>query len=235
MKRFLIFPCVLCLLIGLLVGILLPINLWQEDLPANSPPQNFTAPSGVSQSNDNTSASASADTPALDPSGNFPLLGSACAVNRAIQRGDWSTLAAYVHPELGVTFTPYSTVEPDSDLTFTAEQVKGFGQDQTVYTWGFEDGRGDPIQMTAQQYFERYVYNHDYTQAPQIGIDRVITGGNALENLADAYPDSRFVDFCFPSNDPVNDGTDWSSLKLAFQSDGERWYLVAVVHGEWTI
>lgn len=235
MKRFLIFPCVLSLLIGLLAGILLPINLWQEDRPANSPPKNFTSPPGVSQPSDSASASASADTRALDPLDNFPLLGSACAVTRAIQRGDWSTLAAYVHPELGVTFTPYSTVEPDSDLTFNADQVKIFGQDQTVYTWGFEDGRGDPIQMTAPQYFERYVYDHDYTQAPQIGIDRIITGGNALENLADAYPGSRFVDFCFPSMDPVNDGTDWSSLKLVFQPTQEQWRLVGIVHGEWTI
>ena len=33
MKRFLIFPCVLCLVIGLLVGVLLPIDLWGEDAP----------------------------------------------------------------------------------------------------------------------------------------------------------------------------------------------------------
>jgi hypothetical protein len=235
LKRFLIFPCVLCLLFGLLVGILLPITLWEEDLPVNSPPQNFTPPSGISQPGDSASPSDSADAALLDPQDNFPLLGSACAVNRAIQQGDWSTLASYVHPELGVTFTPYSTVEPDSDLTFNADQIKNLAQDQNSYTWGFEDGRGDPIQMTMLQYFQRYVYNYDYTQAPHIGIDRVITGGNALENLTDAYPGCRFVDFCFPSINPVNDGTDWSSLKLVLQPGEERWYLVAVVHGEWTI
>ena len=42
--------------------------------------------------------------------------------------------------------------------------------------------------MTAMDYFARYVYNADYTQATEIGIDRIMTGGNALENLADAYP-----------------------------------------------
>ena len=147
MKRFLIFPCVLCLLFGLLVGILLPITLWEEDLPVSSPPQNFTPPPGISLPGDSASPSDSADAALLDPQDNFPLLGSACAVNRAIQQGDWSTLASYVHPELGVTFTPYSTVEPDSDLTFTADQIKNLAQDQNSYTWGFEDGRGDPIQI----------------------------------------------------------------------------------------
>ena len=238
MKRFLIFPCVLCLVIGLLVGVLLPIDLWGDNAPPllTPSPSLPTQPALASptESSGSSSASPSPEQP-LDIQDNYPLLSAASALNRALQRGSWSTLAAYVHPDLGVTFTPYSTVDPDSDLTFTADQIKGLAQNQTVYTWGFEDGRGDPIQMTIVQYFERYVYNRDYTQAPEIGVDRVMTGGNALENLAEAYPDCRFVDFSFPSADPVNDGLDWSSLKLVFQPQEEHWYLVGVVHGEWTI
>ena len=236
MKRFLIFPCILSLVIGLLVGILLPINLSGEDTTPtlSNNPNNFTPPPGVSQSESSGSAAASSSD-VLDLEDNFPLLGSACSVNRAIQQNDWGTMAAYVHPSLGVTFTPYSTVEPESDLNFTAEQIKNLAQDQNVYTWGFEDGRGNPIQMTILQYFERYVYDRDYTQVPEIGIDRIMTGGNALENLAEAYPGCRFVDFSSPSADPVNDGLDWSSLKLVFLPEGEHWYLVGVVHGEWTI
>lgn len=237
MKRFLLFPCALCAVIGLLVGILLPIS-FQEDSPPPSlsnSPGSFTPPPGASQPDGSGSPSASATPEPLDPADNFPLLGSACAVNRAIQRSSWSTLAAYVHPERGVTFTPYSTVDPDSDLSFTAGQIKNLAQDQTVYTWGFEDGRGSPIQMTMLQYFDRYVYDKDYTLSPEIGVDRIMTGGNALENLAEAYPGCRFVDFSFPSADPVNDGLDWSSLKLVFQPEGEHWYLVGIVHGEWTI
>ncbi|NBI68064.1 hypothetical protein D1646_14895 [Pseudoflavonifractor sp. 60] len=236
MKRFLIFPCVLCLVIGLLVGVLLPIDLTEEPVtpPLNNPNNNFTPPPGGSQlTGSNSSAPDSSE--ALDPTENFPLLSSACAVNRCIQRGDWAGLASYVHPSRGVTFTPYSTVEPNSDLNFTADQIKNLAQDQNVYTWGFEDGRGDPIQMTIPQYFARYVYNADYTQATEIGIDQIMTGGNALENLAEIYVGCRFVDFCFPSADPVNDGLDWTSLKLVFQPEGEHWYLVGVVHGEWTI
>lgn len=232
MKRFLYFPCFLCLVIGLLVGILLPINLL-EDAP-NPTPNTFTPPPGASKPEGSASASASQTAP-LDPVSNFPLLGSACAVNRCLQQQNWAALSAYVHPEQGVTFTPYSTVEPESNLTFSADQIKNLSQDQTVYTWGFEDGRGDPIQMTILQYYERYVYDKDYTQAPEIGVDRIITGGNALENLAEAYPGCRFVDFCFPSADPINDGLDWSSLKLVFQPGEEHWYLVGIVHGEWTI
>lgn len=237
MKRNLYFPCTLCLVIGLLVGILLPIDLREDARPAvsNSGANTFTPPPGASQPESSGSADASAQAAALDPTDNFPLLSSACAVDRAIQREDWASLSAYVHPDRGVTFTPYSAVDPESDLNFTADQIKNLAQDQTVYTWGFEDGRGDPIQMTILQYFQRYVCDRDYTQVPEIGIDRVMTGGNALENLAEVYTGCRFVDFSFPCADPVNDGMDWSSLKLVFQPEGEHWYLVAIVHGEWTI
>lgn len=237
MKRFLIFPCILSLVIGLVVGVLLPIDLSGKEPPPsqNTPNNTFTPPPGVSQSEGSGSAADSSAAEPLSPEDNFPLLGSACAVNRCLQRGDWATLSAYIHPEQGVTFTPYSTVDPNNDLNFTADQIRNLAQDKTVYTWGFEDGRGDPIQMTFAQYFERYVYDRDYTQVPQIGIDRIMTGGNALENLLDAYPGCRFVDFSFPSADPVNDGLDWTSLKLVFRPEGEHWYLVGIVHGEWTI
>jgi len=236
LKRFLIFPCVLSLVIGLLAGILLPIDLSGSKPPASLSSNNaaFTPPPAVSQPAASSALSSQEKEP-LDPTDNFPLLGSACAVNRCMQQQDWTMLAAYVHPQRGVTFTPYSTVAPGSDLTFTADQIKNLAQDQRVYTWGFEDGRGNPIQMTMLQYFARYVYDRDYTQVSQIGVDRIMTGGNALENLTEEYPDCRFVDFSFPSADPVNDGLDWSSLKLVFQADGEHWYLVGVVHGEWTI
>lgn len=233
MKRFLYFPCALCLVIGLLVGVLLPINFQADDTPPNNSPSGFAPPPSASRSAGGSSAGSSAQPSPLDPAENFPLLSSACAVNRCLQKQDWNALAAYTHPDRGVTFTPYSTVEPDSDLNFNAAQIKGLAQDQAVYTWGFEDGRGDPIKMTAEQYLARYVYDKDYTQAPEIGVDRVMTGGNALENLTEAYPGCRFVDFSFPSADPG--GMDWTSLKLVFQPEGEHWYLVGIVHGEWTI
>ena len=235
MRRSLFFPCTLCLVIGLLLGILAPVD-WHKE-PTQPPASNNTLspPAAPSTSDAPPLPSASAQPEPLNEKDNFPLLSAACAVNRCFQQGDWAGLASYIHPERGVTFTPYSTVDPETDLTFTPSQIKGLAQDQTVYTWGFEDGRGDPIKLTILQYLERYVYDTDYTQAPEIGVDRIITGGNALENLAEAYPGCRFVDFGFPSADPANDGLDWTSLKLVFQPEETRWLLVGVVHGEWTI
>lgn len=239
MKRTLLFPCALCLLIGLLLGVLLPID-WNDNKPATSDAgtmtfSNLDTSGSASGSSSGSSSSGTQTETTLSPGDNFPLLNAACVVNQALLRHDYDTLSSYVHPKQGVTFTPYSTVDPDSDLCFTAAQIQGLARDKTVYTWGFEDGRGSPIKMTMEQYFERYVYNSDYTQASLIGVDRIITTGNALENLTEAYPGCRFVDFCIPSSDPVNDGLDWSSLKLVFQLEDNSWYLVGIVHGEWTI
>lgn len=229
MKWPLAFACALCMAFGLLLGVLLPLDL---TAPASegviSTPALPLEPAG-------SGGQDAQEDLLLDPGDNFLLLRAAALACDAIARRDFAALASYVHPDRGVTFTPYSTVDFDADLTFTAEQIRGWEQDQTAYIWGLEDGRGLPIQMTAAQYLNRYVWDADYTRAPEIGIDRIITGGNALENVAEAYEGCRFVDFCHPSADPVNDGLDWSSLKLVFQAGDRGWYLVGVVHGEWTV
>ena len=163
------------------------------------------------------------------------LLRAAAGVTDAFQAKDYETLSAYVHPTRGVTCTPYSTVDLQQDQCFSPDQIKAAAEDDTTYTWGYGDGRGDPIQMTMTQYFDRFVFDADYTQAPQVGVDQIITSGNALENITQAYSGCHFVDFCYLSRDPANEGMDWCSLKLVFTAENAAWYLVGVVHGEWTI
>ena len=80
MKRFLIFPCILSLVIGLLAGILLPIDLSGKE-PSPVLNNNLVPPSNGSQPADSGSGASSSAAP-LDAEDNFPLLGTACAVNR---------------------------------------------------------------------------------------------------------------------------------------------------------
>lgn len=205
------------LLAGFALGLLCSVSLWIS--PASSSPSQ-------------PQAEDSQTPPSLTTTG---LLQTACRITDALQAQDYETLASYVHPDRGVTFTPYSTVDFQQDQRFSADQIKNLAQDTTTYTWGYEDGRGEPIQMTIPQYLERFVFDADYTQAPQVGVDQIITSGNALENLTEAYPGCRFVDFCYLSRDPASEGLDWCSLKLVFAGKDGVWYLVGVVHGEWTI
>ena len=144
-------------------------------------------------------------------------------------------LAALVHPEKGVTLTPYSTVEPSCDRNLLPAQLVLLPEDDIPYVWGIEDGTGAPIELTGREYFERYVFNADYTAAPETAVDTVLMQGNALENVASAYPEGRFVEYHFPGLDEQMAGYDWCSLKLVFECYQGDWYLVGLVHSEWTV
>ena len=233
MKRPILFSSCLCLAVGLLIGSLLPMP-WDKPSVPSAPVLSNSFSSSQSSSN-SVGTQTSPEGTALDSSDNFLLLNAACTVVQALRQQDYSTVASFVHPAKGVTFTPYSTVNPDTDQVFSREEIMNLTQDTTVYTWGSVDGRGSPIELTMADYFERYVFNADYTQVPEIGVDHILMHGNALENLSEAYPQGRFVDFCFPQLDEANEGLDWCSLKLVFEPQDTNWFLVGMVHGEWTI
>lgn len=223
--------CVLALLLGALAGLLLNVShLGGQGLLASGAPAATPAANAALQISPGMAADSDAES-------NLPLLDAASQVLTALKEGNIQSLAALIDPERGVTFTPYSTVDPHSDLTFTPDQLSQATVNGTRYVWGYTQGKGDAITMTLPEYLGAYVFDADYTQAPIIGVDHVIASGNSLENVEDAYPEDRFVEFYFPGQDPASGGLDWSALKLVF-SDPEHagdHRLVGVIHSEWTI
>lgn len=170
----------------------------------------------------------------FNPKENFPLLNTACSVLRVIQSRDYKALSAYVDGTQGLTLTTFSTVDREIDLTFTAAQVAGFAKDTTKYNWGVIPGSGEVLTMTAEEYFSAYMFNVDYTQATQIGVDKINISGNALENVTQAYPGCRFVEFTFPGAGAEKQGQNWCSLKLIFTPSQTQWRLVGLIHSQWT-
>lgn len=221
-----------CLAVGFLLGLVFPFSWTESPAPPAAPASGTANVPNTVQAGAEPGASAGNAAAPLDAQDNLSLLKAACAVNQALKEKNYAALAARVHPQKGVTFTPYSCVDFETDLTFTSGQLKNLAQDGTVYAWGFVDGRGSLIEMTIEQYIDRYVFNADYAMAPQVGIDQIIMSGNALENISEAYPGCRFVDFCCPGG---GDGMDWNSLKLVFEPGESGWLLVGIVHGEWTV
>ena len=51
----------------------------------------------------------------------------------------------------------------------SADQIRELAQDDTRYLWGYEDGRGEPIQRTIVQFLEEFIFSVDYTQATSVG------------------------------------------------------------------
>lgn len=151
-----------------------------------------------------------------------------------LSAGDYASLGGVVHPEYGVVFSPYATIDLTANRRFTAAQVAEFDRDTQVYIWGIYDGGAEPIKLTPAEYFARFVWDADYLQADKVRINRVSAKGNALENIDEVFPNARYVDF-YIAPTRGSDGTDWHSLRLVFEDFGGVLMLSAVVHSEYTI
>ncbi len=142
---------------------------------------------------------------------------------------DMNKLAKFVHPVKGVRFSPYEFIEP-SHKVMTARQIGS--KHNTPYIWGNYDGSGLPISLTFAAYYRQFVYDRDYIRALQITQNGVVGNGNIINNIREFYPESVWMEYHFPSSPRRND---WNSLWLVFERYRGTWYLVAIVHGEWTI
>ena len=218
--------CVLALLLGAAAGLLLNVS-WLDG-------QGLLAPSAAAVPNNALFTPKPAAT-SVDSDSNAPLLEAGNAVLAALKEDDIQALSALVDPERGVTFTPYSTVDPHSDLTFSSDQLTQAGVNGTRYVWGYTQGKGEAITMTLPEYLDSYVFNIDYTQAPVIGVNSILSSGNSLENVRDAYPEDRFLEYYFPGQTPEAGALDWCALKLVFSDEGGSYRLVGIIHSEWTI
>ena len=166
-----------------------------------------------------------------------PVAARAAEAIMALKDGDMKTLSGLIHPGKGLRFSPYATVHTGAggDLLFTAGQVQGLMADATVYQWGLYDGSGNPIDLTFRNYYGEFVYDVDFARPDVVGFDQVVGQGNSIDNTATAYPNGVMVEYHFEGFDPQYAGMDWRSLRLVFEEQGGIWYLVGIVHDQWTI
>jgi len=143
--------------------------------------------------------------------------------------------ATYVHPTKGVRFTPYTTVSMGSDKVFTKDNMKQFFKDQIMYLWGYYDGSGENILLKPNDYYERFVYDEDYVNAEIVSYNEVMSRNNNLENQFEIYPNSIIVEYYFSGFNPDYSGLDWKSLRIVFRKENKEWYVVGIIHNEWTI
>ena len=163
------------------------------------------------------------------------LLFRVVEIINSIKDKDFNKLSTFVHPSKGLRFSPYDYIDTETSKVFTVEEVKGLVDDEQVYLWGHYDGTGDPIELNFNEYYERFIYDADFANPQVIGNDVAVSYGNAIDNTKEIYPNSHFIELHFKGLDPKYEGMDWRSLKLIFEQEDGEWYLVAIVHGEWTI
>ncbi|HYG59872.1 MAG TPA: hypothetical protein VD902_17545, partial [Symbiobacteriaceae bacterium] len=118
----------------------------------------------------------------------------------AIKAKDLAKLKSLVHPDAGARFSPYSYVNTSTDLVFQAADFdRPLFAEKRLYHWGTFDGSGEPINLGFGDYWQRFVYAHDFAAAPQVGYNQFLRGGaNSTNNAREIYPTAIFVDYHFP-------------------------------------
>ncbi len=153
---------------------------------------------------------------------------------KALARQDMPTVAQYVHPQMGLRFSPYGYIQA-GDLVFSAGQLATLFADSRTYTWGAYDGSGEPIALGFGAYYAQFVYSADFANPEQVGYNTQLGMGNTINNIAEVYPNAQFVEFYFSGFDPQYGGMDWQSLRLVLMQEGDAWFLLGIVHDQWTI
>lgn len=149
---------------------------------------------------------------------------------------EYSKLDSFIHPMEGVRFSPYASVNPSTDKQFSPEEFQRLvtANKSKKVNWGEYDGSGDPILLTPQEYFKKFVYDANFVHPEKYGVNNVIKTGNSVNNLKSVYKESDFTESNF-SGTKNGGGLDWKSVRLVFKQLNGRYYLVGIVHDQWTI
>ena len=144
-------------------------------------------------------------------------------------------IAEIAHPDSGIRFSPYARISMENDIVLLPEEIRDIISDETIRNWGVFDGSGMPMNFTFNQYYDRFVYDHDFVNAETITKNNIVGTGMLYENIAEIYPNASYIEYHFSGFNPEYEGMDWAALRLAFdQKDGE-WYLIGIIHDHWTI
>ena len=154
----------------------------------------------------------------------------------AFKNKNYSVVADVIDPVAGVRFSPYGFIDTIRNVIFSkekfTEQVRRSNQDKIV--WGEFDGSGDTIRMTLNEYIAKFVYDVDFISPETRKVNEFIGHGNSLNNLLSVYKNCDFTESHFSGFEKKYEGMDWRSLRLIFKERDEKFFLVGVVHDQWT-
>jgi hypothetical protein len=149
----------------------------------------------------------------------------------ALQKRDINALALLIHPQKGVRFTPYGFVG-EVDRVVMRNELVSLWNSNTRYFWGLYDATGKPIRRTFKDYFKRFVYDRDYASTKRIAVGE-IQKTNKYINVFERYPGAVVLDYLYTGDVDFAE-LDWRSLRLVMEEFEDVWYLVGVIHDEWT-
>lgn len=151
-----------------------------------------------------------------------------------LEQKNYKRLADFIHPALGLRFSPYGHIDVHSSRLFSPENLRKVDP-KHIYQWGYYDGSGESIRLDIDQYFTRFVMDAPFGKQGKKAINKILGRGNSKINIEEIFPGSTFVEYYIPGRKPDYRGMDWVSLRLIFVQKDKANYLVAIVHDSWTI
>lgn len=151
----------------------------------------------------------------------------------SIKNKDFYAFINFMHPDSGIRFSPYAYITTN-DKQFNRQDFLKAVNSGKLIDWGIAAGNGDIIHLTVKDYFARFVYDVDFIHAEKTSLNHFLAGGNSLNNLLEFYLNSEFTESYFSGFDIKYGGMDWRTLRLVYKKHRDDFYLVGIVHDEWT-
>lgn len=152
-----------------------------------------------------------------------------------IKNKNYTSLIQYIKPDSGLRFSPYGYVNTSTDIVIKPNQFQSMINDSTKLVWGVYDGSGDDISLTFKEYFEKFVYNVDFLKPEKLSINHSAAKGNSLNNIMQVYPNAEYTESYFSGFKKKYAGLDWQALRLVFTKEAGKYYLIGIIHDQWTI
>lgn len=191
-----------------------------------------------SETENNNTKDSVTTTPNVDSTANVLNEDDAFSISdeilKTIKEKNFKKIGDYIHPTEGLRLSPYVYVDTAENRKFSKEEFLALAGSQTKINWGATDAGEDSIYMSLAQYFDRYVMDADFLKAEKRSFNKSLSSGTLPSNVNEVYPSADFVEYYFPGFEKKYDGMDWKSLKLVFKKYGDRIFLIAIIHGEWT-
>lgn len=162
------------------------------------------------------------------------LLTIAIQALQALDKKDYRAFASFIHPVKGIRFTPYGYIDTTTDVVMNPLVFQTMLLKKQPVKWGTTDGSGDPILLTLPKYLEKYVYDVKFVKPEHFFFNETRGKGNSVDNLSTIYPGLPFIESYFSGFDKKYSGLDWRSLRLVFDKSGDTYYLIALIHNQWT-
>jgi len=153
-----------------------------------------------------------------------------------LAQGQFSQIAEYVVEDGKVRFSPYPYIREDVDFELTRAELATAMSDTAIITTREYDGSGEPMELTFAQYYNKFINDQAYATEAIVGVNTTSGLGAMIQNWHEVYATEQYTSVEYYIDGTVeNEKMDWKSLRLVFEEQEGQYYLVAVIHGQWTM